>query len=156
MILLASLPGYAPGYLALSFSNVRLFPRPVSYYFINKSISVCSCVFIDLHYMSEHPGQTIESLRALLPNSLFSTQGDVLHYYGKPPSALQSVRDHLPPQLWDAHPSPLVSGPGPLLSEQFHVTAQVSGTCLSASAPRPEHLPFLLFGHRGRALETML
>ncbi|KAK2118478.1 SUMO-interacting motif-containing protein 1 [Saguinus oedipus] len=51
---------------------------------------------------------------------------DVLYYHGKPPSALQSVRNHIPPQLRDTHTPAPVSGPGPLLSEQFYVTAQMS------------------------------
>lgn len=63
----------------------------------------------------------------------FSMQRDVLYHHGKPPSALQSVGDHIPAQLRDAHPPAPVSGPGPLLPEPFHVTAQVSGTCLPAS-----------------------
>lgn len=64
---------------------------------------------------------------------LFSIQGDVLYYDGKPPSALQSVRNHIPSQLRDSYPPALVSGPGPLLSEQFHIAAQVPGTCSPAS-----------------------
>jgi hypothetical protein len=73
------------------------------------------------------------SLNVLLGNSLLSTQGDVLYYHGKPPSAMQSPGDHIPAQLWDTHPSPLVSGPDPLFSEQLHVPAQVSSMFLPAS-----------------------
>lgn len=74
------------------------------------------------------------------PLSLLSTQRDVLYHHGKPPSALQSAGDHIPPQLRNTHPPALVSGPGPLFSKQFHVTAQVSGTFFPLSVPGPDHL----------------
>lgn len=71
---------------------------------------------------------------------LFSIQRNVLYYHGKPPSALQSVGNHIPPQLRDTHSPALVSGTGTLLSEQFHIAAQVSGTFFPAPVPVLEHL----------------
>lgn len=70
----------------------------------------------------------LEIIDVMVNSLLFSMQRDVLYYHGKPPSALQSVGNHIPPQLRDPHPPALVSGPGPLFSEQFYITAQVSGT----------------------------